>query len=71
MAETAFCKYLRDPFVVDVKPCNYSSKKCVAGRARVKWNFDMQKPASNPQGVNGYVDIVESYDGGPVEGETT
>ena len=39
-----FCKHLADPFVVDLKECNYSTKKCKAGRALVQWNVELQKP---------------------------
>ena len=60
-----FCKHLKDPFVVDLTECNYPTKKCKAGRALVQWNCEMQKPKGNEAGVNGYVDVLKSYEGGP------
>ena len=65
-----FCKVLVDPFVVDLKECNYSTKTCKAGRALVQWNVELQKPVGNLAGVNGYVNVLKTYEGGPPLGAT-
>ena len=60
-----FCKHLKVPFVVDCRACNYPTKKCTPGRALVQWDFDEQKPKANDAGVNGWANVLKTYEGGP------